>query len=357
MRVLHPVVLSTALLTWSVVASAQDPAPTPAQIKRAARAFDKAKEAYEAEDFATAAVEFESADGYAPSAVALQWAIDSHDQAGHLARSATLAALAKQRYPDVPEINDVADTVIEKAKAQLFQLDVTCDEPCELLVDNKIVHGRAASTRTLYLDPGMYQITASFSDSRMSESQDVGADAGSQNSLNFSPPEAEPEPAKEDLSGMDDPFAMEDSVEEPPEVDKGPAKESSGWHPAVFYVGAALTVAGGAATTLSGIDTLNNPGRKAVKDACDQSKSDFDQAYCDKLYNDGKSKQDRTNILLGVTGGLAVFTIVAAALTDWGSDEPTEQARVRRVKRKASFDVEPWVTVGYGAMLGARARF
>lgn len=345
------------MLSVSVVGSAQDAAPTPAQIKKAARAFDKAKEAYEVEDYATAATEFEAADGHAPSAVALQWAIDSHDQAGHLARAATLAALAKQRHPDAPELNDVADGVIEKAKEELFQLDVTCDEPCELLIDNKIVHGRAASSRTLFLEPGMYQLTASFSNNRMSEPQDVGADAGSENSVNFSPPEAKSEVGDEDLSGMDDPFAMEDPVEEEPGVDMGPKEESSGWHPAVFWVGAGLTVAGGAATILSGIDTQNNPGRSVVKDACDKRKVGFDQANCDKLYADGVSRQNRTNVLLGVTGGLAVFTIVAAALTDWGSDAPAEQAKLRRPKPRQGVDVEPWVTVGNGAMLGARARF
>ncbi|HEU5074989.1 MAG TPA: hypothetical protein VFU02_12455, partial [Polyangiaceae bacterium] len=69
-------------LTCNSVVRAQDAEPSPTDIKHAARAFDNARNAFGAEDYATAADEFETADGYAPSAVALQWAIDAHHRAG-----------------------------------------------------------------------------------------------------------------------------------------------------------------------------------------------------------------------------------------------------------------------------------
>ena len=125
----------------------------------------------------------------------------------------------------------------------------------------------------------------------------------------------------------------------------------SGWHPAIFWVGASLTAVGGAATALSGIDTKNNPGAQRVQDECTTTDC--------KLYQDGLAKQKRTNILLGVTGGLALFTVVAAVLTDWGSDEKESEVTKRssRPKRQTALQVEPWMTVGSGAMFGAQARF
>jgi hypothetical protein len=95
-------------------------------------------------------------------------------------------------------------------------------------------------------------------------------------------------------------------------------------------------------------DTQNNPGAQKVKEECTSTDCG--------LYKQGVSKQRRTNVLLGVTGGLAVFTVVAAALTDWGSDAPSAEARSKATDR-GSLDVEPWLMIGQGAMVGAQARF
>src|SRR5436190_16792147 len=68
--------------------------PTPTQVRSAAEAFDRGREAYKADDYIEAAEQFESADANAPSAAALELAIRSRDKAGQLDRAATLAALA-----------------------------------------------------------------------------------------------------------------------------------------------------------------------------------------------------------------------------------------------------------------------
>src|SRR6187549_1874275 len=122
-------------------AGAQDDEPSPSDIKQAARAFDNARNAFGAEDYATAAQEFETADGYAPSPVALQWAIDAHHRAGNAARAATLAALAKQRHPEVAELVELSERVISETEGTLLEVQVVCEDPCELFVDNKIIHG------------------------------------------------------------------------------------------------------------------------------------------------------------------------------------------------------------------------
>jgi hypothetical protein len=207
------------------------------------------------------------------------------------------------------------------------------------------------SSRTLYLDPGMYSVTASFSDNRMSQAQEVGADPGGQNSINFARPASQSRVADEELEGMDDPFAMDDTQDDDElEADRGATAESSGWSPVIFWVGAGFTVVGGVATIFSGIDTQNNPGRAKVKEACENNTTN-----CQDLYDEGVAKQNRTNALLGVTGGLAVFTIVAAALTDWGPSSPATAAKAS--KRRPGLEVDPFISVGNGAMLGATARF
>lgn len=347
---------SAALVAWSVSARAQNAEPTPDDIKRAARAFDIARTAYSAEDYETAADQFETADGHAPSPVALQWAIDSHHQAGHAARAATLAALARQRHPDVTELIEVADQVIADTESELVEVQIACDQPCELFVDNKIVHGRRATARTLYLDPGEYTLKASFGPGRLSKAETVTGQADDTVSVLFSLPGlGNLDSEEESLEGMEDPFADEPATDDPfadsssrqPKV-----AQSGGWTPAVFWVGASLTAVGGAVTTWSGLDTQANPGRDVVRAECRGEGTDCD------AYQDGLRRQKRTNILLGVTGGLAAFTVVAAILTDWSSTEPApEEGHERRSPRRAAWSVEPWMSIGDGAQLGATGRF
>jgi hypothetical protein len=63
---------------------------------------------------------------------------------------------------------------------------------------------------------------------------------------------------------------------------------------------------------LSGIDATNNPGVDAVRRAC-AGKDETCPAY-----QDGKSAETRTNVLLGVTLGAAVITgVVGLFFTEW----------------------------------------
>ena len=53
--------------------------PTPAQVRVAAEAFDRGREAYKSEDYVEAAEQFEKADSNAPSPAALELAIRARD--------------------------------------------------------------------------------------------------------------------------------------------------------------------------------------------------------------------------------------------------------------------------------------
>jgi len=90
--------------------------------------------------------------------------------------------------------------------------------------------------------------------------------------------------------------------------------------PLVFFIGAGLTVVAGAATIVSGIDTENSPGADAVRTQC------AGQGESCQAYQDGRSKQLRTNILLGTTIGLGVVTgVVGVFFTQWS--HPPSQTR------------------------------
>ncbi|HYP89583.1 MAG TPA: hypothetical protein VEQ59_15550, partial [Polyangiaceae bacterium] len=89
------------VLASAVAARAQDTSePTPAQVRLAAEAFDKGRDAYQAEEYVEAAEQFERADDNAPSVAAIELAARSRDKAGELDRAATLASLGVKRYPE-----------------------------------------------------------------------------------------------------------------------------------------------------------------------------------------------------------------------------------------------------------------
>jgi hypothetical protein len=304
--------------------------PTPAQVRTAAEAFDRGREAYKTEDYVEAAEQFESADANAPSAAALELAIRARDKAGQLDRAATLAALALARHPDDPNIQKIAPSIVERAKAELFQLDLKCD-------------GRRATDRTVFLISGTYTVRAGWSGDR-SLSKSVEATKGQAGTLDFRAPEVVVAP----------PPVAAPVVAPPKPVEEEDQATSGKLPPTVFWVGAGLTAALGGVTLWSGIDTQNNPGPDRVREACNAGSSE-----CQSLYDEGLGKQHRTNALLGVTAGLGVATaVVGVFFTDWGgSKKSAPSAEEVANARPKGFSIQPWVTIGSGASVGALGRF
>jgi hypothetical protein len=80
-------------------------------------------------------------------------------------------------------------------------------------------------------------------------------------------------------------------------------------------------------------------------------------------YQEGRDKQLRTNILIGVTATLGVATAVVGLLTDWsggGSESAKVPPRRRPAPQNAGLwhGVEPWIGLDQGVTLGgARGRF
>jgi hypothetical protein len=322
-------VLALIISAAPSIALAQDGEPTPAQLRAAAEAFDRGREAYKAEHFAEAAEQFERADASAPSATALELAMKARDRAGDLDRAGTLAALGLARYADDPNIATTAPEIIQRARAELYEVTVSCAQPCELADGTQIVHGFAAKQRTVFLTPGQHSLRAGWADGK-TQSKSIEAMAGMNGELAFEGPAAEPVEA-----------VVAPPPEPEPEPDTPPVAEqpAKGWSPVVFWIGAGATVVAGGVTAWSGIDTLNNPGKERVQNECD-------------LYQEGRSKQARTNVLLGVTGGLAVATgLIGVLAVDWGGKSPASgEARARP-------HLKPYFSVGDGFSVGARGIF
>src|SRR5690606_37522280 len=136
-----------------------------------------------------------------------------------------------------------------------------------------------------------------------SDEQVLTARAGGNNSLSFVAALAEaraPEPATETPPAAAGPEPARDAP--PPSIDAPDDEPSWIEHPGVFIALSVATAGVGAATIWSGVDTLNNPGTDAVREAC------RGQGTACPEYQLGREKQLRTNILIGATAGTALLT-------------------------------------------------
>lgn len=337
------------VLAVTGVAGAQDAAPTPQDVKAAGDEFDQGRKAFTSKDYAEAAEHFENADRHVPSEQTLELAIRSRDKAGQLDRAATLSAMAASRAYKDDGLKKLVAGILKRADKELGKVAVHCDTPCDVVVGTKLMPGHATTERTIYLAPGAYTVRAGWSGGRDASGQ-VTLAKGASSSLDFKePPEVKAPPASTatPVSTAAPPPAGGAAAPPPPGHDQGVAAQPSGWSPAVFWIGAGLTAVAGGVTIWSGLDTQKNPGPDAVRSACSSGSPD-----CDTLYQQGRDRQTRTNILAGVTAGLGVVTILVGAFaTDWNGREAPAKPK------KSASRIEPWLGLQNGATLGATGRF
>jgi hypothetical protein len=311
-------VVCAAILASPAIALAEP--PDPAAVRRAADHFDEGARAFKKGDFEEAASQFEAADALVPSADALRLATRARQKAGQPARAATLAALVQERHPDDEQAQAAASEVMAESEAGLHRVEVSCASPCVLAVGTRTIHGASNTRWVIYLEPGDHELGASFFGDAGNDRERVQASAGGQSELRFEPGEEVTPP----------PPPPSDGAASPPPDEGGDATgqvtlpdPSSGLHPAFFFIGLAATAGAGGVTIWSAVDTQNNPGQDAVREACAGQGEDCPE------YQDGVSRQNRTNILIGATAGAAALTVVLAILTDWdGSPTPGDESAV-----------------------------
>ena len=302
-----------ALLAGSTVAGgarADDP-PSADRLKSAAEEYDRGRRAFLAEDFEGAAVHFESAFRDAPRAETLRLAIRARRKAKQLGRAASLAAIAQQRYASDAPTAQLAKETLDEAAPALAELEVECSPECAITVDGRVVSQSDALKHRIFLEAGAHDLGFSFKTGVVT--RHVEAKRGGKDVLSFdAPPPPKLEPVVGSGSGQGG-------------IGAGTAGAGTGTPtspkplgPAVFFVGAGVTAAVGALTVLSGIDARNNPGVESVRRAC----AGKDES-CPE-YQDGKSAETRTNVLLGVTIGAAVVTgIFGVFFTQWSRSSVT----------------------------------
>ncbi|HNS99965.1 MAG TPA: hypothetical protein PLJ27_00940 [Polyangiaceae bacterium] len=275
----------------------------PEKLRLAAEEYDAGRRAYKLGDFAKAATLFENAYRDAPSAQTLRMAIRSRDEARHHARAATLCALALSTYGQDAETAALARRVLEQRAPQLVQMTVQCKPACAVLLDGLVVQDEEAQRLVLYAGEGMHTVTAGWS-GRRSLSKQFEGKAGESMNLFFEAPATE-QPASKP------------QVVEPERGGSGSGKAS----PTLFWLGTGVTAVFGGLTVWSGIDTLNNPGPDAVREAC------VGKGTSCPAYQQGLDNQSRTNYLLLGTGiGVVSVAVIGLFFTDWNNEEASNTA-------------------------------
>jgi hypothetical protein len=265
------------------------------------KAVDPEKKAAEAEaaraaklaqskKYADAAVAYEAAFARSPNPKWLYAAAAARQKNGELAKAAnTYARYAKDASPKDKERASALRALTEiNGKVGRFTFDAK--GATSLKVDSDAVD--VGSTTPHYVMPGPHTVVATFPEGDATESA-IGV-AGEITTVSLVRPQPVTEPAAAAA-------ATPDSTSTPP----GKRDSNKPLPPVVVYAGAGATVLFGGLTILSGIDTQNQ-------------KDTFETDRTQENLDAGKSKQSRTNVLLAVTGVLAVATVVTAVFfVDW----------------------------------------
>jgi hypothetical protein len=188
---------------------------------------------------------------------------------------------------------------------------------------NVELDGKGLEAEITYVDPGDHLVSGEFGDKTVQRKLTVVA--GSLVKVALDPPKKESSSALEEEAGGDEPSPAAE-----PQADRAGDKPLS---PTLFYVGLGLTAVLGGVTAWSGLDT-------------NSAREEYDQDPTPEGLDDGRSKQRRTNVLLGATAVAGVGTaVVGLFFTNWkGSSKP----------KPAPEDVGLLLGPGF---VGARGRF
>jgi hypothetical protein len=257
--------------------------PPPEQLTKAdaARHFDLGMRTFARGDFARAADEFELAYHILPHADALWNAARARDRAGQTPRAATLYA----KY-----LRDVRDQTTERSEAnarllalasKLGQVNVQGDRVRAIVVD-----AQPMDESILYVIPGAHVLRATLAGDEVQE-RTVEVRAGDAVSVVFDPKLPADVPSAQ-------PAGMTSAPAKAPTPDAAPRPFSP--PPWLLLVGAGATAVATGLTIASGVDTLS-------------ALHTYDASPTSANLADGRARQLRTNIGIGVSAGLGALTV------------------------------------------------
>jgi hypothetical protein len=275
-------------------------------VTAAAKAFSAGQQAELAREWDRAAEFYELADRIAPSPQALRSAAKSHLAAGDQAAAATQAEELLRRYPDDATSTALGAGILQQTTTRLSRWDIACSPACTIAIDAAAVATEPRPSHVLYSSPGDHRIEAFFSGNRSTTSNVTGTEGG-RNDVAFEPPAA---------AALPKPDA---SAETPLDAHPAPAPETnaSGLSPAITFVGVGITAVLGGVTLWSGLDTLG-------------ARDDYVAKPSQSGYDDGRTRERRTNLFIGATAVAGAATLgIALFATRWSSkekDAPTPSA-------------------------------
>jgi hypothetical protein len=261
--------------------------------------YDMGTGAYVRADYKTAAQEFALADKMSPSSVALSAALDAAIQAELGPLAMELVQRSARGGVDAP-----LASLVGKARARfgkrVGKVRVACGAGCTAKLDNAPIE----LEKDQFAWVGRHTVTVERQGGARERPVDVTAE-GRVDVVVSGDPGATPTPTPTPTPGPTP----------GPTPTPTPTPSDSGLSPSVFFTGVGLTTALGAVTIFSAVDTSHKH-------------SDYFSLGCDKVLvagcvstsTDGIAAQHRTNVLLGVTAGIAAATtVVGIFFTRWRS--------------------------------------
>lgn len=267
------------------------------ELEAASAAYGRGTQAYLRGDHAEAAQWFETAHGIAPSVEALTEAVRNYYMAEELLRAGTLALQLDELYPNDELAHETVTRILPQVRASLVEVLVIC-EGCAVRVEQSL-----AEYPRFFVAPGVeHHITAEFANGSV-ESTVVGRQ-GQLREIRIATPEGPPIGDEERIVLPD---ATEDDVRLDDVDDEGGIGVVPVW---LTMVSAGLAVASGSLLIWSGVETLDGVDAYEANPTIEGLR-------------EGQEKEDRTNVLIGVTAGLAALTTGLLIFTDWdlGSEE------------------------------------
>lgn len=327
--------LATPIVAQVVVerrAEAQAAGSATAEDRReAAKDFAEGDRAFKDGDFRHAAESYERAYQRVPHYSALWNAARSWDHAGEPARAANLYSRYLREAPPRARDRNSAQRLLRALSNRLARLEIHATDVSDVHVDDAPV-----DAPSVYVTPGAHVVAGKTSDGTVvRQSSDV--QAGDVVSISLVPSAAgatasvAPAPPTTSAPGPGAAPSATTPAPDESEQEQAPSSSSRHWSPVFVYFGGAVTLALGGITIWSGLDTM-------------QQKDTFDKNPTQSNLDSGKSKEMRTNVLIGATAAVGVVTgVTALFLIDWKGN------RNKETKPDASPSVQ--VGAGLGSLL------
>jgi hypothetical protein len=280
------------------------PSPlSPEKKKAAAAAFNRGEDAYASGNFNAAGAAFEEAFSHVPHPSALWNAARAWNRAGDLARAANLfTKYLREAPPDAPDRKSAVAS-LEQLTGKLGKLNIYAPDFPVIEIDGQVIEGSS-----VFVTPGTHIVRGRSNDKSIERVQ--GIEAGGIASVALVQESAPPPKKNPDARG---------GSGEPGAPDQQKPVNLRVLPRIAVGVGGAATALTLGFTIWSGLDTLS-------------ARAEFDLLPTQSNLDAGRGKQTRTNVLLGVTLGLAALTGTAAVFfVDWskGSGAPPVEGETK----------------------------